>query len=245
MKKIAAGNWKMNGLASNLSEISVLAACHRTSNVDILIFPPVTLLGKACDLAGSIAIGAQNCHAYSSGAHTGEISAQMLAEVGATYVIVGHSERRGFHSETDDMVLQKASAAQHAQMTPIVCIGETLAQREQGKTLDIIGDQLAGSLSSEVAARPLVIAYEPVWAIGTGHVPSMVQIAQVHEFCRNQLQKRFGNLAMAVPLLYGGSVKGTNAAEIFSLPNVNGALVGGASLKADDFSEIITVLEQA
>jgi triosephosphate isomerase len=245
MKKIAAGNWKMNGLADSLSEISVLAARHPTSDVDILICPPVTLLGKACDLARSIAIGAQNCHASLSGAHTGEISAQMLAELGATYVIVGHSERRASHSETDNIVQQKAAAVQHAQLTPIVCIGETLEQREQGETFDIIGDQLAGALSSEAAHGPLVIAYEPVWAIGTGHVPIMSEIAKVHEFCRNKLKQRFGDIAMSIPLLYGGSVKGTNAADIFALPNVNGALVGGASLKADDFSQIISALEES
>jgi triosephosphate isomerase len=169
----------------------------------------------------------------------------MIAELGATHVIVGHSERRAENGETDAIVLKKSTSVQQEGLTPIVCIGETLDQRENGQTLAIIGAQLDGSLSSEAGKSPIVIAYEPVWAIGTGHVPSMSEIAQVHEFCRSQLKQRFGDIAMSIPLLYGGSVKGTNAAEIFALPNVNGALVGGASLKADDFSKIITALEDA
>jgi triosephosphate isomerase len=245
MQKIAAGNWKMNGLTNSLSEISSLVKRHPTSDVEILIFPPITLLGKACDSAVTLSIGAQNCHISKSGAHTGEISAQMIAELGATYVIVGHSERRADNGETDSIVQKKTTAAQQEGLTPIVCIGETLEQRENGQTLAIIGAQLVGSLSSNAAKSPIVIAYEPVWAIGTGHVPSMSEIAQVHGFCRSELKQRFGDIAMSIPLLYGGSVKGSNATEIFALPNVNGALVGGASLKADDFSQIITALEEA
>ena len=245
MQKIAAGNWKMNGLSNSLSEISLLAERHATSDVRILICPPFTVLSKACDLDNRTEIGAQNCHISQSGPHTGEISAQMIAELGATHVIVGHSERRAENGETDAIVLKKSTSVQQEGLTPIVCIGETLDQRENGQTLAIIGAQLDGSLSSEAGKSPIVIAYEPVWAIGTGHVPSMYEIAQVHEFCRCQLKQRFGDTAMSIPLLYGGSVKGTNAAEIFALPNVNGALVGGASLKADDFSKIITALEDA
>jgi triosephosphate isomerase len=245
MQKIAAGNWKMNGISTSLSEISLLAQRHSTSDVEILICPPVTLLGNACSLPGSVAIGAQNCHISRSGAYTGEISAQMIAELGAKYVIIGHSERRSNNGETDYIVQKKMMSAQQEGLTPIVCIGETLAQRQNSQTLSVIKTQLDGSLSSGAAKSPFVIAYEPVWAIGTGHVPSMSEIAQVHEFCRKQLKRRFGDLAVNIPLLYGGSVKGSNAAEIFALQNVNGALVGGASLKAEDFSQIILALEDA
>ncbi len=245
MRKIAAGNWKMNGTSSNLSEITLLADLHPKSDVEILICPPATLLGNASRLPGSITIGAQNCHTSQSGAHTGEISAQMIAELGAKYVIIGHSERRANNGETDNIVKKKAMAVQKEGLTPILCIGETLKQRESGRTIAIIKDQLNGSLSSDAAKLPIVIAYEPVWAIGTGHIPSMSEISKVHEFCRKQLQKRFGDIAVRIPLLYGGSVKGSNASEIFALKNVNGALVGGASLKADDFSQIVKALEDA
>ena len=243
MRKIAAGNWKMNGLTNSLSEILLLAERYPTSDVEILICPPMTILSKACDIGGSIVIGAQNCHISQSGAHTGEVSAEMIGELGAKYVILGHSERRSGHGETNIIVQEKTAAAQQEGLTPIVCIGETIEQREKGQTLEIIGTQLDGSLSADAANSAIVIAYEPVWAIGTGSVPSMADISQVHMFCRNKLIKRFGDIAQSIPLLYGGSVRGKNASEIFALPHVNGALVGGASLTANDFSEIIDALE--
>ena len=245
MRKIAAGNWKMNGLISNLSEIRSLVERHATSDVEILICPPSTILSKACDICGTIAIGAQNCHTSQSGAYTGEISAQMIAELGAKFVIVGHSERRAEHGETNLIIQKKISAALEHGLTPILCIGETLDHRDKGQTLEIIETQLSDSLLADAANSEIVIAYEPIWAIGTGNIPTMSQIYEVHEFCRNMLMKRFGDIAQNIPLLYGGSVNGKNAAKIFDLPNVNGALVGGASIKANDFSKIIDALENA
>ncbi len=243
MRRIAAGNWKMNGLTKSLSEISLLEERHTRSEVEILICPPVTILSKACDLSGKIAIGAQDCHMSESGAHTGEVSAQMIAELGAKFVIIGHSERRADNCETDLIVRKKTIAAQKQRLTPIVCIGETLDQRQKGQTLQIIGTQLSESLSAHAANFEIIIAYEPIWAIGTGSIPSMSEIYEVHMFCRNNLIRRFGDRAQSIPLLYGGSVNEKNAAAIFAIPNVNGALVGGASLKANDFSKIIDALE--
>lgn len=241
-RKLAAGNWKMNGTQAALGELDALQDAA-TGAAEVLICPPATLLSQAAAKAGRIAIGAQNCHAAASGAHTGDISAAMLKEAGATYVILGHSERRADHAETDEMVAAKTIAAWDAGLTAIVCVGETLDQRDGGNTLDVIGRQLAGSLPDAMTGANTVIAYEPVWAIGTGKVPTTDQIAEVHDFIRATLIQRFGNeIASAVRLLYGGSVKASNATEIFAVADVDGALVGGASLKARDFAPIVAAL---
>ncbi|MGC9371499.1 MAG: triose-phosphate isomerase [Paracoccaceae bacterium] len=247
MRKLAAGNWKMNGTGTDLAEIEALRAAHPAPAVDILICPPATLLSRLSQAAGpAIASGGQDCHAARSGAHTGDIAAGMLKEAGATYVILGHSERRSDHGETDADVAAKTGAAWQAGLIAVVCVGETEAQRDAGQTLGVIGAQLAGSVPDGATPENLVIAYEPVWAIGTGRVPSTEQIAEVHDFIRAELATRLGpERASGIRLLYGGSVKPGNAAEIFAVSNVDGALVGGASLKAADFSPIITALETA
>ena len=244
-RKLAAGNWKMNGLGASLAEIEALVADHGGSSINVLICPPSTLISRAASVAGAIAIGGQDCHANSSGAHTGDISAEMLTDAGASYVILGHSERRTDHGESDADVAAKARAAVAAGLTAIICVGETLAQREAGATLDVVGGQIAGSVPSETPIDKLVIAYEPVWAIGTGKVPTLAEIGEVHGFIRAKLSQIGLSNAGAVPILYGGSVKPSNAAEIFAVADVDGALVGGASLKAADFSGIISALEAA
>jgi triosephosphate isomerase len=195
--------------------------------------------------AGRILVGGQDCHPKNTGAHTGDISAEMLADAGASHVILGHSERRDDHGETDGLVRAKSAAAQAAGIVAIVCIGETEAQRDAGETIAVIGAQLAGSVPDEATPGNTVIAYEPVWAIGTGRTPTLPEIAQVHADLRTRLSARFGATAAAFRLLYGGSVKPSNAAEIFALPNVDGALVGGASLKAADFAAIVAALDAA
>lgn len=245
-RKLAAGNWKMNGTRAALAELEALARAHPKPAVDILICPPATLVHSASGaMAGtSVQIGGQDCHAKESGAHTGDISAAMLVDAGATSVILGHSERREDHEESSEDVRAKAKAAQGAGLVAIICVGESLAQREANNTLDIIGGQLAASLPDGCTAANAVIAYEPIWAIGTGKVPNTAQIDEVHDFIRTRLIQRFGEAEGGrIPLLYGGSVKPGNAAEIFATDNVDGALVGGASLKAEDFSPIITALE--
>lgn len=234
-RKIAAGNWKMNGTAADVGEITTLVEAHPKPAVEILICPPATLVHQMAQVAGPISVGGQDCHSAQSGAHTGDIAASMLAAAGANAVIVGHSERRTDHAETDAVVLAKAQAAHAAGLTAVVCIGETLDERESGTTLDVIDRQLSGSIPQGSTDANTVIAYEPVWAIGTGKVPTLDQIGEVHAHIRAQ----YPDLA----ILYGGSVKGSNAADIFAVPHVNGALVGGASLKAADFSPIITALE--
>ncbi|MCG6904040.1 MAG: triose-phosphate isomerase [Rhodobacter sp.] len=244
-RKLAAGNWKMNGLGADLAEIDALAAAHAGAACDILICPPATLLSRMAERAGTtVALGGQDCHAKAAGAHTGDISAAMLAEAGARYVIVGHSERRADHGESDADVCAKASAAIAAGLHAVVCVGETLEQREAGETLSVIGAQLAGSVPDGADAT-MVVAYEPVWAIGTGKVPTLDQIGEVHDFLRSTLAARFGPAAGGMRLLYGGSVKPANADEIFGVANVDGALVGGASLKAADFGGIIAALERS
>jgi triosephosphate isomerase len=247
MRKLAAGNWKMNGLAANLAELAALAQAHPAPGCDVLLCPPATLIARMADTARGTAIrvGGQDCHAKVSGAHTGDISAAMLRDAGASHVIVGHSERRTDHAETDAMVLAKAEAALAAGLTAIICIGETEAERDAGRTLDVIGTQLHGSVPAGADAAHLVIAYEPVWAIGTGRTPTLAEIAEVHTFLRARLTARIGAGAATVPLLYGGSVKPSNAAEIFAIPHVDGALVGGASLKAADFGAIVAALSAA
>jgi len=241
-RKLAAGNWKMNGLRANMAELETLAARHGHAPVDVLICPPATLINACRDLP--FGIGGQDCHINAAGAHTGDISAQMLADAGASHVLTGHSERRTDHGETDTMVAAKSQAAFDAGLTAVICVGETLEEREADTTLAVIDTQLAGSIPDTATAANTVVAYEPVWAIGTGKVPTTAQIAEVHVHIRNRLAARFDDGA-DMSILYGGSVKGSNATEIFAVPHVNGALVGGASLKADDFSPIITALENA
>lgn len=241
-RKLAAGNWKMNGTAAALSELDALQDAA-TGAAEVLICPPATLIAQAVARAGRIAIGAQDCHSAASGAHTGDVSADMLKDAGATYVILGHSERRADHGETNAQVADKTRAAWGAGLTAIVCVGETLAEREAGQTIDLVRTQLAGSLPDAVSGANTVIAYEPVWAIGTGKVPTTDQIAEVHGFLREALTARFGkDTAGAIRLLYGGSVKASNAAEIFAVADVDGALVGGASLTAADFAPIVNAL---
>ncbi|WP_397542959.1 triose-phosphate isomerase [Roseovarius salis] len=247
-RKLAAGNWKMNGNRAALAEIDAVAAAHDSSVADILICPPATLLAEAAERAVEtpIRIGAQDCHPEADGAHTGDVSAGMIADAGAQAVILGHSERREDHQETSALVCRKARAAHQAGLVAVICLGESESQRERGETLDIIGAQLDSSVPDDARPETTVIAYEPVWAIGTGKVPTTAQIEEVHDFIRGRLAARFGpDAAAAIRLLYGGSVKPGNAAEIFAASNVDGALVGGASLKAADFSPIIKALEGA
>jgi len=237
-RKLVAGNWKMNGSAASGRIIDALAATHPAPSCDVLICPPATLIAG---LTGrGVPIGGQDCHAAAVGAHTGDVAAEMLRDAGAEAVIVGHSERRADHGETDAVVAAKAAAAWRAGLLAIVCVGETEAERDGGRALDVVGRQLAGSVPDGATAARLAVAYEPVWAIGTGRTPSLPEIAEVHAFLRAELAARFGpEVADAVRLLYGGSVKPGNAAEIFGVANVDGALVGGASLTATDFGPIV------
>lgn len=246
-RKLAAGNWKMNGTVASLSEVTALLEAHPAPQVDLLLCPPATLLAQMSDAAQgtALATGGQDCHANASGAHTGDISAAMLKDAGAAYVILGHSERRADCGETDAIVQAKSEAAWGQDLIAVICIGETLDEREAGQTLDVVTSQLAGSVPDGATAQNTVIAYEPVWAIGTGKVPTLEQIGEVHAHMRSLLAKRFGAEGDGMRLLYGGSVKASNATEIFAVPDVDGALVGGASLKAADFGPIISALEAA
>jgi triosephosphate isomerase len=246
-RKLAAGNWKMNGAAGSLAEIDALAKAHPDPTCDVLICPPATLLSRLSDRASGTAIqsGGQDCHAAVSGAHTGDISAQMIADAGGSHVIVGHSERRADHGETDADIVAKAQAVWGADLVAVICVGETLAEREAGQTINIVAAQLAGSIPDGATGDTTVIAYEPVWAIGTGKVPTLEEIAEVHADIRARLTARFGPAGADMLILYGGSVKPSNADEIFGVPDVDGALVGGASLKAEDFGGIIAALERA
>ncbi|TAK50058.1 MAG: triose-phosphate isomerase [Xanthobacteraceae bacterium] len=241
-RPLIAGNWKMNGLTASIAELEAMiaGAGPLAGRVDLLVCPPATLVAAFAARAGSaaVAIGAQDCHAKASGAHTGDLSAEMLKDAGARFVIVGHSERRADHGETDMTVRAKAEAARRAGLVAIVCVGETRSQRDAGKTLDVIAGQLAGSLPDGATAENLVVAYEPVWAIGTGLTPTTADVAAVHASIRAALAKRFPGEGEAIRILYGGSVKPSNAAELMAVPHVNGALVGGASLKAADFLAI-------
>ena len=241
-RPLIAGNWKMNGLKASLGELGAIVqgAVAVWRKADLLVCPPATLLFSAAAVAigSKVAIGAQDCHMNASGAHTGDLSAEMLADAGATAVIVGHSERRADHGETDATVNAKALAAWRAGLIAIVCVGETQAQRDAGKTLDIVGSQLKGSVPDGATVANLVVAYEPVWAIGTGLTPTAKDVEVVHALIRSNLKQRFKNEGDAVRILYGGSVKPSNAAELMAVANVDGALVGGASLKASDFLAI-------
>jgi triosephosphate isomerase len=238
-RPLVAGNWKMNGLGRSVAELDkvMAGAGPFAGKADLMVCPPATLIAAfAAKARGSqLTIGGQDCHAEASGAFTGDISAEMLADAGASAVIVGHSERRSYHKETDADVRAKAQAAWRAKLCAIVCIGETRAEREGGKTLDVLGRQLDGSLPDGATPVNLVVAYEPVWAIGTGLTPTAADVAEAHKFIRDRLAVRYGATAETIRILYGGSVKPSNAAELMGVANVDGALVGGASLKAEDF----------
>lgn len=244
--KLAAGNWKMNGTREDLTQIDAMLQAHGACRCDLLICPPATLVQAACDKAqgSNLMIGGQDCHDQPQGAHTGDISADMLTDAGARAVILGHSERRQNHGERNETVRAKTSQAWQSGLMAVVCVGETEADRDAANTLDIVGGQLAGSIPDAATGSNLVVAYEPVWAIGTGRVASLDQIGEVHDFIRGRLERRFGTgVGRSVRLLYGGSVKPDNAAQIFGVSNVDGALVGGASLTARDFSPIVAALD--
>ncbi len=249
-RPLVAGNWKMNGLKASLAELGAIAAAYDETlraKVDLLVCPPATLACAAvAAVRGSpVAVGGQDCHANASGAFTGDLAAEMLADAGLTYVIVGHSERRGECGETDAMVRAKAQAAMRAGLVAIVCVGETEAERRAGETLDIVGVQIAGSIPPGMTARQLVVAYEPAWAIGSGLTPTVQDVADVHAAVRARLSAALGEAGKETRILYGGSVKPSNAAELMTVPNVDGALVGGASLKASDFMAIAGVYRDA
>ncbi|HEY5216898.1 MAG TPA: triose-phosphate isomerase [Pseudolabrys sp.] len=245
LRPLVAGNWKMNGLAASAAELSkiVAGATALGAKADLMVCPPATLIANfaAAARGSAVTIGGQDCHANASGAHTGDIAAEMLADAGACAVIVGHSERRTDHRETDAQVRAKALAARRAGLIAIVCVGEQRAEREAGQTLAIVGGQLDGSLPDAGTAANLVIAYEPVWAIGTGLTPTPADVAQVHAFIRQRLTERYGAQGSQIRILYGGSVKPSNAQELLTIADVNGALVGGASLKSEDFLGIARV----
>jgi triosephosphate isomerase len=240
IRPLVAGNWKMNGLAASLAELTSIGKGFMgglETEADALICVPATLLARAADVlsATPVAVGGQDCHGKQSGAHTGDVSAEMLKDAGARYVIVGHSERRADHGETDAMVAEKAAAGWRAGLVSIICIGETREERDAGQTLDVLSRQIAGSVPVEAEPSNTVIAYEPVWAIGTGLTPTAEDVAQAHQHIRAQLAKRIGESAARMRILYGGSVKPSNALELLAIANVDGALIGGASLKAADF----------
>ncbi|WGD31418.1 triose-phosphate isomerase [Ancylobacter sp. WKF20] len=240
-RPLVAGNWKMNGLKPAVAEFARIAEGYDAAlqeKADLLICPPATLIAALAGLKAAVPVGAQDCHAKASGAHTGDISAEMVADAGATAVIVGHSERRADHGESDAVVRAKTEAAWRAGLTAIVCVGETRTEREAGAALDVVRGQLAGSLPDGATAANTVIAYEPVWAIGTGLTPTIADIAEMHADMRSVLVARFGAEGAGMRLLYGGSVKPENAREILHVADVDGALVGGASLKAETFLPI-------
>ncbi|MBL8555755.1 MAG: triose-phosphate isomerase [Phenylobacterium sp.] len=243
-RPLIAGNWKMNGLAASLAEAKAVAAGLGDTAARVALCPSATLVAQmAWTLKDSaVLVGGQDCHAQASGAHTGDVAAEQLADAGAKLVIVGHSERRADHGETDAAVAAKTLAALRAGLEPIVCVGETLEQRKAGDTLAVVTGQVRGSLPAELAGKAFSVAYEPVWAIGTGLTPTTPEIEDVHRAIRATLTELFGEAGRAVPILYGGSVKPSNAVEILHADEVGGALVGGASLKADDFLGIIRAL---
>ena len=243
MAQLIAGNWKMNGLTAQ-AEAVAKALRDGTANAppgaDLLVCPPATQLANVARiLAGTrVAVGAQDCHQDPNGAHTGDLSAPMLAELGATHVILGHSERRANHGELDETVREKIAAARAANLIPIVCVGENQDQRSTGQEVETVGWQIQGSLPDHFADQPGAIAYEPVWAIGTGNTATLADIETMHRFIREELRRQFGEAGNTLRILYGGSVKGDNAAAILQVPEVGGALVGGASLHPDDFLAI-------
>jgi triosephosphate isomerase len=241
-RPLVAGNWKMNGLQASIGELEKIAAGGKAlGRVDLMVCPPATLIADFAKAmrGGLVAIGGQDCHAREAGAYTGDISAEMLRDAGATAVIVGHSERRQYHGETDAIVRAKALAARRARLIAIVCVGETRAERDAGRADAVVGMQLDGSLPDR--ADDIVVAYEPAWAIGTGLTPTVADVAQMHGFIRQRLVTRFGETGAQTRILYGGSVKPANAKELLTIDNVDGALVGGASLKAEEFLAIAGV----
>jgi triosephosphate isomerase len=243
-RPLVAGNWKMNGLRSSAAEFTrIVEGAQKLTAVDLMICPPATLLVllAAAAKGTSVLIGAQDCHAEPSGAFTGDLSAEMLKDAGASAVIVGHSERRSYHKETDADVRAKALAARRAGLCAIVCVGETRAEREDGRALAVVGAQLDGSVPDGATVENLVVAYEPVWAIGSGLTPTPTDVADMHAFIRQRLGSRLGEEGQGIRILYGGSVKPSNAKELLHVANVDGALVGGASLKADEFLAIAGV----
>jgi len=239
-RPLIAGNWKMNGLRASVSELEEIVRCSRDlrERIDLMVCPPATLIMSFAAVADGVAIGGQDCHPEPAGAYTGDIAAEMLADLGATAVITGHSERRSYHRETDDEVRRKVMAAWRAGLLAILCVGESQEDRVGGRTLKIVGAQLQGSVPDRARPGNLVISYEPVWAIGTGMTPTPADIAEVHGFIRAQLGARLGAAGEGVRILYGGSVKPANAGELMAVPDVDGALVGGASLKAEEFLAI-------
>jgi triosephosphate isomerase len=246
MRPLIAGNWKMNGLTAALAEIETVAAAagEFRDRADILLCPPATLLARAAAQAGRrIAIGGQDCHAEPSGAFTGDVSAEMLRDAGASWVIVGHSERRQYHGETDSAVESKARAGWRAGLNAIICVGETQAERDGGRAFDVVAEQLSGSIPADADGARTCVAYEPVWAIGTGLTPSLADIADMHGFIRSRLEAILdADAGRGVRILYGGSVKPGNAGEILRLQEVGGALIGGASLKATDFCAVLSAV---
>jgi triosephosphate isomerase (TIM) len=241
-RKLVAGNWKMNGLKASVGELDkIIAGARRLANVDLMVCPPATLIASfaavACDSA--VAIGGQDCHALAAGAYTGDISAEMLKDAGARAVIVGHSERRHYHGETNEAVRAKALAARRAGILAIVCVGETRSERDAGNARTVVGAQLDGSLPD--GADSIIVAYEPVWAIGSGLTPTVGDVGDMHGFIRQRLCARRGEGGQGTRILYGGSVKSANAKELMAVDNVDGALVGGASLVADEFLAIAGV----
>jgi triosephosphate isomerase len=245
VRPLVAGNWKMNGLKASAAELGRImqGGGDLWRKADLMICPPATQLVtfSVVALGSKLQIGAQDCHAEREGAYTGDISAEMIADAGAVAVIVGHSERRTLHHETSAQVRAKTQAAWRAGLTAIVCIGETKQERDKGETLAVLGRQLQESLPDGANGANAVVAYEPVWAIGTGVTPSTGDVTEAHAFVRKTLEARYGAAGQQIRILYGGSVKPANAKELLSLPNVNGALVGGASLKAEDFLGIAGV----
>ena len=239
-RKLVAGNWKMNGSLGQLAELdAVAAAAAANTSVDVAVAPPFTLIAPAAQRSPGLAVGAQDVHFNESGAHTGCVSAAMLKEVGASFVIVGHSERRTDQREPDEEIRAKAESALRAGLTTIVCVGESESEREAGRAVEIVSRQLRNSLPKEAGAAELVVAYEPIWAIGTGKTATPQDVAEMHAAIRSELRSIFGERGAAIRILYGGSVKAQNAAELFAVPDVDGALVGGASLTAAQFVPII------
>jgi triosephosphate isomerase len=239
-RKLVAGNWKMNGSLAQLGELPRIAAAAReASGVDVAICPPFTLLATAAARSGGLIVGAQDCHAKDSGAHTGNVSAVMLKEAGARLAIVGHSERRADQGETDEIVRAKAENALRHGLITIVCVGESEEERLAGSAIERVTAQLAGSLPEPSGDAELVVAYEPIWAIGTGRTATPADVAEMHAAIRQSLLGRFGDMGGRIRILYGGSVNAANAAELFAVPDVDGGLVGGASLTADQFVPIV------
>ena len=241
--RLIAGNWKMNGTGADLSEAQTLMQdlAQTPAATRVALCPPATLIARMAWFLreGALEVGGQDCRAEISGAYTGDISAEMLADAGAKLVILGHSERRAGYGETDALVAAKAEAALRAGLEPIICVGETLQEREAGRAVEVVRGQVMGSLPASLDGKVFAVAYEPVWAIGTGLTPTLEQIEEVHAAVRADMVERLGEGGRTAPILYGGSVKPANAAEILAVPEVGGALVGGASLKAADFLGII------